>query len=81
MIQGISMATLSDQLSWIIFAWRSADKNGGSSSEHFHLEEGETVLARGNENFRAQGENRTRDPNPNPTNTRSDVLTTETPGL
>ena len=52
-----------------------------TSSEHFHLGEGETVLARGNENFRAQGENRIRDPNPNPTNTRSDVLTTETPGL
>ena len=36
-----------------------------TSSEHFHLEEGETMLARGNENFRAPGENRTRDlPNP-----------------
>ena len=28
-----------------------------TSSEHFHLEEGETMLARGNENFRAPGEN------------------------
>ena len=38
-----------------------------TSSEHlnFHLEEGETMLARGNENFRAPCENRTRDlPNP-----------------
>ena len=36
-----------------------------TSSEHFHLEEGETMLARGNENFRAPGENRTSDlPNP-----------------
>ena len=36
-----------------------------TSSEHFHLEEGETMLARGNENFLAPGENRTRDlPNP-----------------
>ena len=36
-----------------------------TSSEHFHLEEGETMLARGNENFRAPGDNRTRDlPNP-----------------
>ena len=35
------------------------------------------MLARGNENFRAPGENRTRDPS----NTRSDVLTTEPPGL
>ena len=33
--------------------------------EHFHLEEGETMLARGNENIRAPGDNRTRDlPNP-----------------
>ena len=32
-----------------------------TSSEPFHLEEGETMLARGNENFRAPGENRTRD--------------------
>ena len=32
-----------------------------TSSELFHLEEGETMLARGNENFRAPGENRTRD--------------------
>ena len=47
-----------------------------TSSEHFHLEEGETMLARGNENFRALGENRTRDP----PNTRSLVLTTEPPG-
>ena len=36
-----------------------------TSSEHFHLEEGETMLARGNENIRAPGDNRTRDlPNP-----------------
>ena len=36
-----------------------------TSSEHFHLGEGETMLARGNENFRALGESRTRDlPNP-----------------
>ena len=28
------------------------------SSEHFHLEEGETMLVRGNENFRAPGVNR-----------------------
>ena len=36
-----------------------------TSSEHFHLGEGETMLARGNENFRAPGESRTRDlPNP-----------------
>ena len=43
-----------------------------TSSEHFHLEEGGTMLARGNEYFRAPGENRTRDPS----NTRSHVLTT-----
>ena len=48
-----------------------------TSSELFHLEEGETMLARGNENFRAPGENRTRDL----PHTRSDVLTTEPPGL
>ena len=48
-----------------------------TSSEHFHFEEGETMLARGNENFRAPGENRTRDP----PNTRSEVLTNEPPGL
>ena len=35
------------------------------------------MLARGNENFRAPGENRTRDL----PNSRSDVLTTEPPGL
>ena len=46
-------------------------------SEHFHLEEEETMLARGNENFRARGENRTRDL----PQTRSHVLTTEPPGL
>ena len=34
------------------------------------------MLARGNENFRAPGENRTLDPS----NTRSDVLTTEHQG-
>ena len=32
-----------------------------TSSEHFHLGEGETMLARGNENFCALGESRTRD--------------------
>ena len=32
-----------------------------TSSELFHLEEGETMLAQGNENFRAPGENRIRD--------------------
>ena len=32
-----------------------------TSSEHFHLEEGETMLVGGNENFRVSGENRTRD--------------------
>ena len=42
-----------------------------TSSEHFHLEEKETMLARGNEHFRVPGENRTRDP----PNTRSHVLT------
>ena len=31
-----------------------------TSSEHFHLEEGETMLARGNENVRAPGENHER---------------------
>ena len=41
----------------------------------FNLEGGETMLARDNENFRAPGENRTRDL----LNTRSDVLTTEPP--
>ena len=36
-----------------------------ATQANFHLEEGETMLARGNENFRAPGENRTRDlPNP-----------------
>ena len=40
-----------------------------TSSEHFHLEERDTMLARGNENFRASGDNRTRDlPNPFDTN-------------
>ena len=42
---------------------------------NFNLEGGETMLARDNENYRAPGENRTRDP----PNTRSDVLTTEPP--
>ena len=41
----------------------------------FNLEGGETMLARENANFRAPGENRTRDP----PNTRSYVLTTEPP--
>ena len=41
----------------------------------FNLEGGETMLARDNENYRAPGEDRTRDP----PNTRSDVLTTEPP--
>ena len=48
-----------------------------TSSEQFHLEEGETMLAWGNDNFRALGENRTRDL----PHTRSDILTTEPPGL
>ena len=48
-----------------------------TSSEQFHLEEEETMLARGNENFSAPGENRTRDP----PNTSSDALTTGPPGL
>ena len=41
----------------------------------FNLEREDTMLAWDNENYRAPGENRTRDP----PNTRSDVLTTEPP--
>ena len=48
-----------------------------TSSEHLHLEEEESMLARGNEKFHAPGENRTRDL----PHTRSDVLTAEPPGL
>ena len=34
----------------------TSEQHTYSSSEHFHLEEGEKVLTRGNENFRALGE-------------------------
>ena len=43
----------------------------------FLLEKGETMLALGSETFRAPVENRTKDL----PNSRSDVLTTEPPGL
>ena len=49
----------------LLFLMCTCEQRTYTSSEHFHLEEGETMLARGNENFRAPGENRTRDlPNP-----------------
>ena len=34
----------------------TSEQHTYSSREHFHLEEGEKVLTRGNENFRALGE-------------------------
>ena len=45
----------------LLFLMCTCEQHTYTSSEHFHLEEGETMLARGNENFRAPGENRTCD--------------------